>query len=158
MKARRSLYNGGFNEYKTIPALGIEYVHDMLRAAELWIKDSLKDPPGRQYPNMFSGQLVTLVDVPKHHSLISINAIYPIIVDSTGNTRAYWPGNIAIIPLCLYYAKNVQIPIFLEYLGRYHREAEQIVTLTGSHHNTLEFTNLQAGVVVDCCRLANIRA
>jgi hypothetical protein len=59
---------------------------------------------------------------------VSLDAIFPFLLDNKGNTVIHWADNIALVPIALNLGKPMHLPIFLQTLSDYFRACQRLAS------------------------------
>lgn len=88
----------------------------------------LTDAHGPNYGCTYSSQYARrggLVSDPRN---VSLDAIFPFLLDNKGNTVIHWADNIALVPIALNLGKPMHLPIFLQTLSDYFRACQRLAS------------------------------
>ncbi|EXK81744.1 hypothetical protein FOQG_13911 [Fusarium oxysporum f. sp. raphani 54005] len=114
--ARYSIHGISHRDFNTDP---------MARVTKMEMIDSvtskLKNEYGTSYTDDYSGYRRTPVQQQRRPDQISVDAIFPLSIGSSGQVLTHGADNIAIIPTAINFLKNMQLPIALAKIADYYR-------------------------------------
>jgi uncharacterized protein YfaA (DUF2138 family) len=85
------------------------------------VTSKLKNEYGTIYTDDYSGFRRTPVQQQRRPDQISVDAIFPLSIGSSGQVLTHGADNIAIIPTAINFLKNMQLPIALAKIADYYR-------------------------------------
>lgn len=105
---------GGWDEDKTSRAVEecLAPLHSLIKTREGSIYWDIYCSRWRRYSPQVS-----------HPELLSVDTIFPFCLDSAGEVRCHYPGNLASTSAALNYAKKDKPPIALKWIGEYTNKA-----------------------------------
>lgn len=134
-------------------------IQSIITAVENSLEVLLRGLEGTSYMNGFSGQQIDCPPQWIHPLSLSIDAVFPLGVTTSGETFIHAPDNVIIVPLALNYCKGIHLPIFLQTISDYYRafrQLEQGIDI-GDKDAVTTLITLQQELVKDCRRFADIR-
>lgn len=144
----------GYN--KTIESAVIE---DVLKTMRTWADDLLSNEQGSRYPSQYTARQLQPILQTRYPDSMSIDAVFPFVLHSSGQVLIHSAENCALIPLSLNYLKHIHLPIFLSKVSVYYHQylALDPFTMAGQLEETRELEQIRQKLVADCNELATIR-
>lgn len=123
------------------------------------LRSTLSNEQGMAFVDTYSGR--RLNRMPRAHcpDILSIDAVFPFALLSSGRAWIHSGDNIVATPAGLNFFNNVHLPMFLAKAGEYYRQYVSIVpnVWVGQLQEIKDVRRIQTKLVEDCRRLAAIR-
>ncbi|KAG5749114.1 hypothetical protein H9Q70_008207 [Fusarium xylarioides] len=149
--ARYSIHGISHRDFNTDPMAKVTKM-EMIDS----VTSKLKNEYGTSYTDDYSGYRRTPVQQQRRPDQISVDAIFPLSIGSSGQVLTHGADNIALIPIAINFMKNMQLPIALAKIADYYRWYQSL-DITSQEIDQEDLGLRQMKLIADCRRFTYIR-